>query len=115
MRSVRIATWTSGEPVSPFARALSWMTSALRSAVIDIITFLEHHGLKIEAPHDFQRSRRNFYQGNRATFAVPPPVEPVVRAYPGPDATLSDRPCRFRGKVQSRDVDQPCLERQNNL
>ena len=36
MRSERIATWTSAEPVSPSERALSAMTSCLRSAVIYI-------------------------------------------------------------------------------
>eukprot|EP00456_Euglypha_rotunda_P032455 TRINITY_DN2514_c0_g1_i7.p1 TRINITY_DN2514_c0_g1~~TRINITY_DN2514_c0_g1_i7.p1 ORF type:complete len:131 (-),score=11.05 TRINITY_DN2514_c0_g1_i7:37-429(-) len=110
MRSVRIATWTSGDPVSPLVRALSLMTSVLRSAVIDIYLFLEHHGLKIEAAHDLQRSRQSLDQGDRTIVVVPSPIEPVVRSYPGPDTTLTDRPCRFRGKVQSRDVDQPCLK-----
>src|SRR6185312_7191403 len=33
MRAVRSATWTSGEPVSPFARWLSAMTFALSATV----------------------------------------------------------------------------------
>src|SRR6476620_9414777 len=37
MRSDRIATWTSGEPVSPALVAFVLMTSALRSAAIDIV------------------------------------------------------------------------------
>ena len=36
MRSDRIATWTSGEPVSPDLVAYVLMTSALRPVVIDI-------------------------------------------------------------------------------
>ena len=36
IRSVRIATWTSGLPVSPSVRANFLISSALRSAVIDI-------------------------------------------------------------------------------
>src|SRR4051812_6148189 len=37
MRSVRIATWTSGEPVSPDFLPNVLMTSALRSGAIDIV------------------------------------------------------------------------------
>src|SRR5438128_11283320 len=36
MRSDRIATWTSGEPVAPGLTAYSPMSVCLRSAVIDI-------------------------------------------------------------------------------
>src|SRR3546814_2520332 len=46
MRSVRIATWTSGLPVSPSARALSEMISDLRSAVTDIVHSLKSQRLK---------------------------------------------------------------------
>src|SRR3546814_4693141 len=98
MRSVRIATWTSGEPVSLLSRALSLMTSALRSAVIDIFSFPRTSLLQIEAADDLQRSRQSLDQGYGTHVAVPSPIEPVIRAYPGPDATLTDRPCRFRGK-----------------
>src|SRR5215831_11205943 len=35
MRSLRIATWTSGDPVSPSFVAYSVMSACLRSAVID--------------------------------------------------------------------------------
>jgi hypothetical protein len=35
-----MATWTSGEPVSPFTVAYSVMSSCLRGAVIDIVLFL---------------------------------------------------------------------------
>jgi hypothetical protein len=35
-----MATWTSGEPVSPLAVAYCAINSCLRSAVIDIVLFL---------------------------------------------------------------------------
>src|SRR5208282_2526966 len=35
MRSLRIATWTSGDPVLPSLVAYSMMSACLRSAVID--------------------------------------------------------------------------------
>src|SRR3546814_18613436 len=70
--------------------------------------------LWIEAPHDLQPSGRSLYQRDGSPVAVPSPIKPVVRAFPGPDATLTDRPCRFRGEVQSRDVDQPRLKRQRS-
>ena len=39
IRSVRIATWTSGDPVSPTFKAYWLMSALLRSAVIDIELF----------------------------------------------------------------------------
>src|SRR3546814_2155339 len=80
MRSVRIATWTSGEPVSLLSRALSLMTSALRSAVIDIFSFPRTSLLQIEAADDLQRSRQRLDQGYGTHVAVPSPIEPVIRA-----------------------------------
>src|SRR3546814_20671107 len=71
--------------------------------------------LWIEAPHDLQPSGRSLYQRDGSPVAVPSPIKPVVRAFPGPDATLTDLPCRFRGEVQSRAVDPPRLKRQNPL
>src|SRR3546814_11552132 len=68
--------------------------------------------LQIEAADDLQRSRQSLDQGNGTHVAVPSPIEPVIRAYPGPDATLTDRPCRFRGKVprsEERRVGKECV------
>src|SRR3546814_2929110 len=76
MRSVRIATWTSGEPVSLLSRALSLMTSALRSAVIDIFSFPRTSLLQIEAADDLQRSRQSLDQGYGTHVAVPSPIDP---------------------------------------
>src|SRR6185436_1966634 len=48
MRSLRIATWTSGEPVSSLAWAYDLISSALRAAVIDIGLSIE---LEVENAH----------------------------------------------------------------
>src|SRR3546814_7371065 len=68
-------SWTSGEPVSLLSRALSLMTSALRSAVIDIVSFPRTSLLQIEAADDLQRSRQSLDQGNGKHVAVPSPIE----------------------------------------
>src|SRR4051812_3532608 len=52
MRSDRIATWTSGEPVSPDFIAYSPMSTCLRSAVIDIVHVL----LAIDYSHRAQHA-----------------------------------------------------------
>src|SRR3546814_20685598 len=59
--------------------------------------------LWIEAPHDLQPSGRSLYQRDGSPVAVPSPIKPVVRAFPGPDANLTDRPCPLRGQVPRRD------------
>src|SRR5260370_25085781 len=48
MRSLRIATWTSGEPVSALPWAYDLISSALRAAVIDIGLSID---LKVEDAH----------------------------------------------------------------
>src|SRR5262245_53475183 len=50
MRSVRIATWTSGDPVSPDLVAYSLISSCLRSALIDIEKFLTACGFMMAGP-----------------------------------------------------------------
>src|SRR5262245_19522807 len=50
MRSVRIATWTSGDPVSPDLVAYSLISSCLRSALIDIEKFLTVCGFRRAGP-----------------------------------------------------------------
>src|SRR5215510_14793539 len=50
MRSVRIATWTSGDPVSPDLVAYSLISSCLRSALIDIEKFLTVCGFMMAGP-----------------------------------------------------------------
>src|SRR4029078_6637805 len=66
MRLVRIATWTSGEPVSSLARACSLITSCLRSAVIDIVSLL--FVAKVEAPDDLEAVGRGFDQRHRSSL-----------------------------------------------
>src|SRR3546814_12192875 len=97
MRSVRIATWTSGEPVSLLSRALSLMTSALRSAVIDIFSFPRTSLLQIEAADDLQRSRQSLDQGYGTHVAVPSPIEPVIRSEERRAGKECVSTCRSRG------------------
>src|SRR4029453_4959046 len=59
MRSVRIATCTSGEPVSLLPRACSLISAVLRSAVIDIVSLLFFS--KVEPPDDLQAVGRSFH------------------------------------------------------
>src|SRR4051794_12057661 len=66
MRSVRIATWTSGEPVSPFFWPCSLISASLRSAVIDIVSLLFF--LKVEPPDDLQAVGRCFDQRDRSSL-----------------------------------------------
>src|SRR6478672_5969043 len=63
MRSVRIATWTSDEPVSPLARACSLISASLRSVLIDIVSLLFF--LKVEPPDDREAVGRGFDQRDR--------------------------------------------------
>src|SRR5260370_36766264 len=53
MRSLRTATCTSGEPVSPSLRAYSLMTSCLRGSAIDIGSLL---CLKVQDTHRTKRA-----------------------------------------------------------
>src|SRR5947208_9725485 len=64
MRSVRIATWTSGDPVSPLPCACSLISASLRSAVIDIGSLLLV--AKVETPDDLEAVGRGFDQGDRS-------------------------------------------------
>jgi hypothetical protein len=80
MRSVRIATWTSGEPVSFGLVACSLMSAFLRSAVIDIVMsfgsgvdLAGQAGMsssKVRSPHPPHRGRD-----------AQPAIGPVARAY----------------------------------
>src|SRR3954447_2284956 len=72
MRSVRIATWTSGDPVSPDLCACSLMSAVLRSAVIDIVgSFLcevRMRGLSRDRP---RRPGRDVVQRGRMKRIAP--------------------------------------------
>ena len=39
-------------------------------------------------------------------------MQPIMKGQPGQNPALSDHACLFRTEVKSRDVDQPCLQRQ---
>src|SRR3546814_14423760 len=109
MRSVRIATCTSGEPVSPSWRECSLMSSCLRSAVIDIVILSK---LEVKSAHDPDISVRNLHQRDWNAFQ-PCTMQSVLSGYPVQDLTLTDQPCLAGGETKSRDVVQPCLKRQD--
>src|SRR6266404_3339410 len=62
MRSVRMATWTSGDPVSPLPCACSLISASLRSVVIDIGSLLFFS--KVEPPDDLQAVGRGFHESD---------------------------------------------------
>src|SRR4051794_18166387 len=62
MRSVRIATCTSGEPVSLLPCACSLISACLRSAVIDIVSLLFFS--KVEPPNDPEAVGQGFDQSD---------------------------------------------------
>src|SRR5690606_15425895 len=100
IRSVRIATCTSGEPVSPSARACSLMTSCLRSAVIDIvIPFV----LEIEAPHDPDKALGSLHQRN-GLFALHRQHQPRHTGVPRERPALFKVHGLFGSDGESRDV-----------
>src|SRR5438270_14073507 len=66
MRSVKIATWTSGDPVSPLPCACSLISASLRSAVIDIGSLL--FVLEVKTPDDLQAVGRGFDQRHRISL-----------------------------------------------
>src|SRR5690606_13756111 len=100
MRSVRIATWTSGEPVSPSDRALLEITSCFFSAVTDILLL---RGIcDVEPPHDLRRAARKLHQRHR-NIAGQCEDEPIGMGHSGKDPALTDRLRVFRVEVQGRD------------
>src|SRR5690606_14453026 len=101
MRSERIATCTSGEPVSPFLVAYSEMSAVLRSAVIDI-------GLVLTKRGSSGRCRPGCRPGGAMTKAG--------EGYPTPDlrADIVDRAAKrqlFVGALAGRTLDVGRVER----
>src|SRR5687768_1161269 len=97
MRSVRIATWTSGDPVSVAPRALSLMISCLRSAVTDIVYPFD---LEVEAAHhpdlgagfvpaDLHKRDRNGLVGRK--------MEAPLCGNPDQNLPLAEQPCLIGG------------------
>src|ERR1700742_1661595 len=122
IRSLKMATWTSGEPVSLLPLAYSLMTSDFRSEVIDIgFSFREsevHHAHRTELARfeTGQSDEPAFGHGANHVAGGEPPntvaVESVEKSnrLPGPKAY------RLGGRQgQCRDVVQRGLDRQNVL
>src|SRR3546814_11107777 len=95
MRSVRIATCTSGEPVSPSWRECSLMSSCLRSAVIDIVILSK---LEVKSAHDPDISVRNLHQRDWNAFQ-PCTMQSVLSGYPVQALTDGKRVVKGTGVV----------------
>src|SRR4029453_1969777 len=110
MRSVRIATWTSGEPVSPLACACFLISASLRSAVIDIGSLLFF--LKVEPPDDPKAVGRCFDERHGTSvlcgYAKPRPCGETDKPLP-----LSEHVGLAAGDGEGRDVVQRRLQRNN--
>src|SRR3954467_8406000 len=94
MRSVRIATWTSGEPVSVLPWACSLISACLRSAVIDIVSLL--FVLKVEPPDDPKAIGRGFDQRDRNSVRCRE-AQPRLRGETGKALTMSEQLCLAGG------------------
>src|SRR5437764_15344894 len=101
MRLVRIAIWTSGEPVSSFARACSLITSCLRSAVIDIVTLLFLS--KVEPPDDPKAVGRGFDQCDRS-FLLCSKLKPRLCGEPEQHLSMTEQTCLVGSDGEGRDV-----------
>src|SRR6185437_11543993 len=77
MRSERMATWTSGEPVSPFLVAYSAINSCLRSGVI-----IGHRVLKVGKLGKGEVRRRRFRPMPRALGPDPEGRPRAPEAHP---------------------------------
>src|SRR6516164_5815218 len=115
MRSLRIATWTSGDPVSPSLVAYSMMSACLRSAVID--TDLTPSAIddprRLEtAVFDLGQSDHHLVvpSADNRTLVEPVQMRPyanIVRRHPLPATQTSGFGCC---QGQSRDVVQRGLD-----
>src|SRR5881394_124856 len=110
MRSVRMATWTSGEPVSPLPRPCSFASAALRSVVIDIVHSISNS--KVEPAHDTNVDCRNLDQSD-GRFAVHRKVKPRARGGPAQVLSMTEQRCLLGGDGEGRDVVQPRDKREN--
>src|SRR6476620_8279471 len=101
MRSVRIATWTSGEPVSPLPCACSLISASLRSAVIDIgsLLFLS----KVEPPDDPEAVGRGFDKGDRSSLRCRQ-LKPRLCGEPEQHLSMTEQTGLIGGDGEGRDV-----------
>src|SRR4029077_1808150 len=116
IRSARIATWTSGDPVSPCLTAYSPMSACLRSGVIDIVipsTIDDANWPKMAALNPRQRDEKPIEPGTDDSSLVdagqPLPFAFGLRRDPLSLAQSGRLGCR---QGQSRDVVQHGLDRQ---
>src|SRR5438067_11097705 len=109
MRSVRIATCTSGEPVSPLPCACSLISACLRSAVIDIVSLLFFS--KVESPDDPKAIGRSFHECD-GTFVLGRECKPRLGGETGQALSMSEQLCLAGGDGEGRDVVQRRFERQ---
>src|SRR3569833_54512 len=112
MRSVRIATWTSGEPVSPLPRPWSLMSACLRSAVIDIESLLFF--LKVEPPDDPKAVGRRFHQRDRS-FLQGRQLKPRLCGEPDKLLSVMEQTGLVGSDGEGRDVVQRRDKRQYRL
>src|SRR5436305_10855655 len=110
MRSVRIATCTSGEPVSLLPCACSLISACLRSAVIDIgsLLFLS----KVEPPDDPEAVGRGFDQSDR-TSVLCRQLKPRLCGETGKPLPMTEQLGLAGGDGEGRDVVQRRLKRNN--
>src|SRR4051794_205636 len=101
MRSVRIATWTSGDPVSPLPWACSLINAPLRSAVIDIVSLL--FVSKVEPPDDPKVVGRGFDQGDR-NFVQRRKAQPRFCRDPGQTLPMTEQTGLIGSDGEGRDV-----------
>src|SRR3954452_19510612 len=101
MRLVRIAIWTSGEPVSPFSRACSLITSCLRSVVIDIGSLL--FVSKVEAPDDPEAVGRGFNESDWSLLQGRK-LKPPLCGEPGKPLPMTEQLSLVGGDGEGRDV-----------
>src|SRR5260370_8094151 len=80
MRSLRMATWTSGEPVSSLPWAYDLISSALRAAVIDIGISIY---LKVEDAHRLKRGAVRTDQRHQPAAGLAPQKGAGRRCVPG--------------------------------
>src|SRR6185369_17506801 len=80
MRSLRIATWTSGEPVSALPWAYDLISSALRAAVIDIGISIE---LEVEDAHRLESCAVRTDQRHQLAFKLGSQERAGKRCVPG--------------------------------
>src|SRR4051794_14052326 len=110
MRSVRIATWTSGDPVSPLPCACSLMSAPLRSAVIDIVSLL--FVAKVETPDDLEAVGRGFDESDRSSLQHRH-AKPRLRGDPEQLLSMTEQLGLIGGDGEGRDVVQRRLKRNN--